>query len=156
MPGFTIELVATATRSAPPELRSARYYRNDSTRVVGLKLAVKNTTGHQIEFDRDWRQVILGAPRLDGQMIPLRELPRAARPGFRSFGEYPPIAPGSTRVAWVSFSVPPGLASQLRQPFAGLVVLRGEPAAGFPHLGQLRLWRASTPAGMQALRGLRD
>lgn len=154
MRGYSVRLVRTASRPAPRALRSARYYSGDSTTVVGLRLAVKNTGGEPLRFDRRWRNVVLGAPRLDGRMVSLRELPRAARPGFRTFAEYKPIAPGQTRVAWVSFSVPPGLVSQLRQPVAGLAFLQPVPGRGYPHMGELRLWRASTPAGVRALRGL--
>jgi hypothetical protein len=154
MPGYSVRLLRSATRPAPRALRSARYYRNDSTTVVGLKLAVKNTSDRAIRFDRNSREVVLGAPRLDGRMVSLRQLPPKARPGYRSFAQYGQIPAGRTRTAWVSFSVPPGLVSQLRQPVSGLALLHSEPARGYPHLGEIRLWRAATPAGVRALRGL--
>jgi hypothetical protein len=108
-----------------------------------------------MDFDRRSGELVVDAPRPDGWMVSLRELPRAARPGFRTFAQYPPIAPGSTRVAWASFSVPPGLVSQLRQPLAGLSVYHSEPAPAYDHVGEIRLWRVSTPEGMRALHGLR-
>jgi uncharacterized RDD family membrane protein YckC len=156
MPGFSVRLVRTRTRPAPRALRGARYYRNGSTTVVGLKLAVRNTGDVPLRFDRNSREVVLGAPNLGGQMVAGRELPPAARPGFRSFARSGPIAPGRTRTAWVSFGVPPGVVSQLRQPVAGLAILHPGSSAGYQHYGELRLWRAATPAGARALRGLRD
>jgi hypothetical protein len=43
--------------------------------------------------------------------------------------------------------------SQLKAPGAGLAV--SDPGAtGYPHLGEIRLWRASTPAGARALAAL--
>jgi hypothetical protein len=154
MPGYSVSLVRTATRPSPRALRFSRYYRHGGTLVVGFKLAVKNTGDKPMTFNADWREIVLGAPRLDGRVIPLRELPPAARPGFPSLGRREPIAPGSTRIAWASFGVPPGLAPQLRQPVAGLAFLHSEPGPGLEHFGELRLWRASTPAGMRALSGL--
>jgi hypothetical protein len=99
--------------------------------------------------------VVLGVTRPDGLgTVPVRELPPQARPGFRSFGEYPRIAPGRTRVAWVSFGIPPEAVPQLTQPVAGLAILHEEPGDGYPHFGELRLWRSATPEGARALNGL--
>lgn len=156
MPGYSVRLVRTAIHPSPPALRATRYYRNGGTLVVGFRLAVTNTGDKPMKFDVNWREIVLGAPRLDGRMVPLRELPPAARPGFPSFGPRHPIAPGRTRVAWASFGVPPGLASQLRQPVAGLALAHPGSGSGYAHMGEIRLWRASTPAGMRSLRGLND
>ena len=157
LPGFSVRLVRTNTRPAPRGLRGAVYYRNDSTTVVAFKLAVHNSSDRPISFDRRWREVVLGVTRPDGLgTVPVRELPPRARPGFRSFGQYRRIAPGRTRVAWVSFGIPPAAVPQLWQPVAGLAILHVEPSDGYPHLGELRLWRAATPAGARALGGLHD
>jgi len=138
-------------------MRRSVFYGGNSTVVVGFKLAVRNTSGRPISFDRNWREVVLGAPRPDGYgTVPVRELPPEARPGFRSFGQRGRIAPGRTRVAWVSFGVPPEAVPWLRQPVSGLAGLHAEPNHGYPHVGELRLWPASTPAGARALSGLHD
>jgi uncharacterized RDD family membrane protein YckC len=155
MPDYDVRLIRTATRPSPRALRSSRYYRSGGTMVVGLKLAVTNTSDRPLAFDRKSRELVLGAPRLDGRMIPLRELPPAARTGFSSFARQRPIKPGRTRTAWASFGMPPGLVSQLRQPVAGLAVIP-PPSGGYDHMGEIRLWRASTPAGVRSLRGLSD
>lgn len=155
MPGFSVRLAGTRTRPAPRALRSSRYYGDRSTTVVGLKVAVRNTSDRTIDFDPHARELALGAPRVDGQMVVLRELPPAARPGFRSFAQTKRIEPGRTGVAWASFAVPPGLVGQLREPVAGLIVWHAEPSSGYQHYGEIRLWRAATPAGVRALQGLR-
>ena len=144
MPGYSVRLVDTATK------------RRAATAVVAFKLAVKNTSSRPIAFDRGAREILLGVPRPDGLMAGVRELPPRARAGFRSFGRRGRIAPGRTRVAWASFAVPPEAIPALRQPVAGLAVLHAEPSHGYPHFGELRLWRASTPAGARALGGLSD
>jgi uncharacterized RDD family membrane protein YckC len=157
MPGFSLRLVRTTTRLAPARVRGAIYYRNDSTTVAAFELAVHNSSHHPIAFDRNWREVVLGVTRPDGLgTVPVRELPPRARPGFRSFGQYRRIAPGHTRVAWVSFGIPAEAVPQLWQPVAGLAILHAEPNDGYPHVGELRLWRAATPAGARALSGLHD
>jgi uncharacterized RDD family membrane protein YckC len=157
MPGFSVRLRGTKTRIAPRRLRDRVYYRNNSIVVVGFKLAVRNTSDRPVSFDRNWREVVLGVPRPYGLgSAPVRELPPQARPGFRSFGEHRRIPPGRTRVAWVSFGIPPESVSYVTQPVAGLAILHAEPNDGYPHLGELRLWRASTPAGARALAGLHD
>jgi uncharacterized RDD family membrane protein YckC len=157
MPGFNVRLLGTKTRLAPRRLRDRIYYRNNSVVVVGFKLAVRNRSDRPVSFDRNWREVVLGVPRPHGLgTAPVRELPRNARPGFRSFAEHRRIAPGRTRVAWVSFGIPPESVSYVTQPVAGLAILHGEPNDGYPHIGELRLWRAATPQGARALAGLHD
>jgi uncharacterized RDD family membrane protein YckC len=159
MPGYEVKLLRTATHPAPRWLRGRRYYVNESTLVVGFKLAITNTADKPLRFDYDSRHVVLGAPRLDNSgMAAVRQLPPAAHGGFRSFAERRPIRPGHKGVAWVSFAIPPVALPQLRQPAAGLALMpdAGGLAAGLEHVGEIRLWRASTPSGIRALSGLHD
>jgi hypothetical protein len=135
MPGYTAKLVRTATHGG----------------VVGFKIAISNTGDRPLRFDRGSRHLILTAPRLDNQgMASVRE---------RRTGESRAAIPaGRTRTLWVSYSVPPVALPQLRQPPAALVFMpgAGEPRGGLEHLGEIRLWRVSTPAGVKTLSGLRD
>jgi hypothetical protein len=58
---------------------------------------------------------------------------------------------------WVRYWVPSVMLPQLRQPPAALVFMPGDggQGGGLPHLGEVRLWRVSTPAGVKTLGGLR-
>jgi uncharacterized RDD family membrane protein YckC len=136
MPGYTAKLVRTSTRG----------------RVVGFKLAVSNTEDGALRFDRSARHVILAVPRLDNTgMASVRQV-RRGRPGAWT------IRSGRTRSLWVRFAIPSVALPQLRQPAASLVFMPGAggPVGGLEHLGEIRLWRVSTPAGVRALSGLRD
>ncbi len=156
MPGYSIRLVKTSTRPAPAALRRSKYYgRDGSGMVVGLKLQVKNKGAQPLRFDADWRELQLGVPRPDGfGTVAIRELPPKAKPGFRTISAGGPIAPGATRVAWASFGLPAAVLPQLTQPVAGLGVFHSDPGSVYPHLGEIRFWRSSTPAGAEALSGL--
>jgi hypothetical protein len=135
MPTYNAKLVRTATHG----------------RVVGLKLAITNTGDQPLRFDAGARHLILTAPRLDNTgMASAREL--------RTREAQPPIPPGRTRTLWASYAVPSVMLPQLRQPPAALVFMprAGGPAGGLPHLGEIRLWRVSTRAGVKVLSGLRD
>jgi uncharacterized RDD family membrane protein YckC len=135
MPGYRAKLVRTAIHG----------------RIVGFKVAVTNTGDRPLHFDRRSRHVILTAPRLDNTgMATLREL--RVRRAARS------IPSGRTRPVWVSYTVPSVALPQLRQPPAALVFMpgAGAPAGGLQHLGEIRLWRVSTTAGVKVLAGLRD
>jgi hypothetical protein len=61
-------------------------------------------------------------------------------------------------MTWVRFRVPAEALPQLRQPSAALVFVPGAggPVSGLEHIGEIRLGRAATPAGVRALSGLRD
>jgi uncharacterized RDD family membrane protein YckC len=138
MPGYTVKLVHTATHG----------------RVVGFKLAVSNSGDRPLRFDRDARQVILTAPRLDNLgMASVRELGERSRSASRRR-----IRPGRTGSVWVRFAIPSVALPQLRQPVAALVFMPGAggPHGGLEHVGEIRLWRVSTVAGVKALSGLRD
>jgi hypothetical protein len=155
LPRYSVRVLGTGAQQAPTRLLGARYYRNGSTVVVGFKLAVENTGNAPLRFATYSHQV-LGVPRPDGLgMAAVRELPRAAHSGFHSFAEGGPIAPGRTKVAWVSFGVPPDAVPMLRQPIAGLALIPKADSGGLAHVGEIRLYRAATPAGAQALAGLR-
>jgi uncharacterized RDD family membrane protein YckC len=137
MPGYDVKLVRTETHGS----------------TVGFRLAVSNSGDRPLRFDRDARQVILTAPRLDNLgMATLQELGGQSRSASR------PIRPGRTRPIWVRFAVPSVALPQLRQPVAGLILMPGAggPAGGLQHIGEIRLWRVSTVAGVKALGGLRD
>jgi hypothetical protein len=140
MPGYRVKLVRTATRHRGRGL------------VVGFKLAVTNRGERPLRFDRDRRSVVLMAPRLDDlAMESARELPTAGSASRR-------IRPGRTRSVWVGFAVPSVVLPQLREPIAALIFMprAGGQVSGLPHLGQIRLWRVSTAAGVKTLAGLRD
>jgi uncharacterized RDD family membrane protein YckC len=135
MPGYDAKLVRTTTHRG----------------VVGFKLAISNTADGPLRFDRGSRQMILTAPRLDNTAL-------ASAREIRTRSAARTIRPGRTRVVWVSYSVPSLMLPQLRQPPAALVFMPGVggPAGGLPHLGEIRLWRVSTPAGVKTLAGLRE
>src|SRR3954447_16844942 len=135
LPNYDAKLVRTATRG----------------RHVGLQLAITNTSDRPLRFDPRSRHVILTAPRLDNTgTASARELRRRSAS--------PRIPPGRARRVWISYAVPSVLLPQLRQPPAALVCMPGAagPASGLPHLGEIRLWRVSTHAGVKVLSGLRD
>jgi hypothetical protein len=71
------------------------------------------------------------------------------RPGLR-------IPAGRKRVRRLAFHIPAGGVPQLTRPVADLAFVSLGTGGGYPHVGELRLWRASTPAGMRALSGLHD
>jgi uncharacterized RDD family membrane protein YckC len=157
MPGYSIKLVKTSTRPAPAALRNTDYYGHGSGMVVGFKLQVKNTGKRPLRFDADWRELELGVSREDGYgTVAVRELPPKAKPGFRTLGEGGPIAPGATRVAWASFGLPAEVLPQLTQPVAGLGVIHSDGGSAYVHMGEIRFWRSSTPAGARALSGLHE
>jgi uncharacterized RDD family membrane protein YckC len=135
MPGYDAKLVRTATHR----------------QLVGFKLSVTNTGDRPLRFDRDSRHVILSGPRLDGTGVEsARELRRRA--------PLRPIGPGRTRGVWITYAVASVALPQLREPPAALIFMPGAggPVGGLEHLGQLRLWRVSTAAGVKALAGMRD
>jgi uncharacterized RDD family membrane protein YckC len=137
MPGFSVRLLDTGV---DPGGRPT---------IARFKLAVHNSSSRRIAFDRNRRDVMLGVARPDGLgVVPFRQTRRR--------GSFARIAPGRTRAAWVSFRIPPGAVAYLRRPGTGLAILHAEPTGGYRHFGQLRLWRASTPAGARALAGLHD
>jgi uncharacterized RDD family membrane protein YckC len=143
MPGFSVRLVGTAVQAS------------GGSAIVGFKLAVRNTSDRRISFDRRRREVLLGVTRPDGLgTVPFREYRGRVR--LRTFAEVGRIGAGRTVAAWVSFRVPLDAVPQLRQPVAGLGIMHAEPNHGYPHVGELRLWRASTPAGARVLGGLHD
>ena len=135
MPDYSVRLVRTGV------------HRHSGNAVVGFKLAIRNRSDHSLVFDRGGRDVLLVVTRPDGlATVPFREM--------RSKGVR--IAPGHTRVGWAVFKLPPVGVPQLTRPVAGLAFAHRGTGDGYPHLGELRLWRASTSAGMRALSGLHD
>jgi hypothetical protein len=104
-----------------------------------------------VRFDADFHHLVLTAPRPDGSgMGAAREIRASARDQ---------VKPGRTRPVWASFAVPPEVVPALRDPHGGGLVFMpgvdGLPRSGYEHLGEIRLWDAATPAGVQALAGLR-
>jgi hypothetical protein len=154
LPGYSVRVLGTGTATAPKQLLGAPYYANGFTAVVGFRLGVENTGHAPLAFSTRTLK-LLEVPRPDGLgMAGVRELPLAARAGFRSFAPGGSIPAGQTRVAWVSFAVPPDAVPMLRQPVATLSLAARPGGAGLVHLGVIRLYRAATPAGAQALAGL--
>ena len=116
---------------------------------------MRNNGDKPLDFDTTSRELELGVPRADGAgMVGVRELRPKAKPGFRTFAKAGPIAPGKTRIAWASFGLPPEALPYLTQPGAGLAVLHSDRSSAYEHLGEIRLWRSSTPEGAEALSGL--
>jgi uncharacterized RDD family membrane protein YckC len=135
MPDYSVKLVRTGVHG------------HSGNALVGFKLAVRNRSDHALSFDRGGRDILLVVTRPDGlATVPFREM--------RSKGVR--IPPGRTRVGWAVFDIPPDGVAQLTRPVAGLGFVHRGTSDGYPHLGELRLWRASTPAGMRALSGLHD
>jgi hypothetical protein len=122
--------------------------------VVGFKLAVRNTSGRRLPFDLSTPTVALAVELADGRTDTLAQMRREHHTGLKGFAAGGAIAPGRTRVAWVQFALPPSAAARVRDPGFGVLLYPAPGTSGLPHVGEIRLSHAATPAGARVLAGL--
>jgi hypothetical protein len=157
VPGYSARLVRTTTKDTLAGRLRLRGVRPDTpAKVVGFKLAVRNTSDRRLRFDLAQPTVALSVELPDGRKELVPEIARKRHTGLRVFAGGGPIAPGATKVAWVQFAVPPSAVALLRNPGFSILLYPAPATAGVRHVGEIRLSRAATPAGARALAGLAD
>jgi pSer/pThr/pTyr-binding forkhead associated (FHA) protein len=123
--------------------------------LVELKIAVTNSDGEALAFDRAGKEIRLFVPT-GSAPVGIPELPpRYGLGSHKPFGTAnPSIGPGHTRSGWVRFLLPEAVVQNVTLPGASLEVLLPSHEAGDRYIGLIRLWRASTVKGGTALAEL--